>query len=256
MQVATLSFAQRGGEGDVPAAVEDRILVQTWAQAESVLSSPYLAVVAQIPNRLGSPFKKDEVLLRFDCTEQQARQDIAQAELTAANEALAAKIRLRSLDAASDIEVTSASAQVAKAQGQLRLSAYQVQQCEIKAPFDGYVVKILGRAHQTANAGQPLLEIIQAGTPKLRVQAHSRWFKRMGVGSALRVSIEETGQRYDATVTIVNARIDPVNQSFDMEARVEGEAPELLPGMSGTAVLQVPKADQRPDRTRTRRQQP
>ena len=253
---ASSTQAQRAADAEMPAAVEDRILVQTWAQAESVLSSPYLAVVAQIPNQMGAAFKQNDVLLRFDCTEQQARQEIAQAELTAANEALAAKIRLKSLDAASEIEVTSAAAMVSKAQGQLKLSAHQVSQCEIKAPFDGYVVRVLGRAYQTANAGQPLLEIVQAGTPKLRVQAHSRWFRRIGVGTPLRVSIEETGQRYDATVTVVNARVDPVNQSFDMEARIEGEAPGLLPGMSGTASLQVARSDPRADRSRNKRTQP
>ena len=41
---------------------------------------------------------------------------------------------------------------------------------------------------------------------------------------------------------MVNARIDPVNQTFEMEARVQGAAANLLPGMSGTAVLAQPEA--------------
>jgi len=41
-------------------------------------------------------------------------------------------------------------------------------------------------------------------------------------------------------VSLVNARIDPVNQTFEMEARVLGSANRLLPGMSGTAVMAKP----------------
>ena len=139
--------------------------------------------------------------------------------------------------AASEIEVTTAAAQVAKADAQLKLSQYQASQCVLPAPFAGYVVRVMGKPYQTTTVGQPLLEIISAGVPKLRVSASSKLFTRIRVGSALRVTIDETGANYSAQVSLINARIDPVNQTFEMEARVQGPAGQLLPGMSGTAVL-------------------
>ena len=229
--------------GQVPSAApkgvapEDRILVQAWAETETVISSPIVGLISQIPTRVGTRFEKGEVILRFDCTENEARAQIAQSELTAASEALEAKIRLKAMDAASEIEVTTAAAQVAKAEAQLRLSQYQVGQCKLAAPFAGHVVRVMGKPFQTTTVGQPLLEIISAGTPRLRVSASSRQFTRIRVGSILRVTIDETGRAYDAAVSAINARIDPVNQTFEMEARVLGNATSLLPGMSGTAVL-------------------
>lgn len=166
-----------------------------------------------------------------------ARAQIAQSELTAASEALEAKIRLKAMNAASEIEVTTAAAQVAKAEAQLKLSQYHVSQCRLPAPFTGHVVRVIGKPHQTTTVGQPLLEIISAGVPKLRVSASSKMFTRIRVGSLLKVTIDETGRTYGAVVSSVNARIDPVNQSFEMEARIQGGAANLLPGMSGTATL-------------------
>jgi RND family efflux transporter MFP subunit len=219
------------------AAPEDRILVQTWAESEAVISSPIVGLIQYIPSRLGQRFEKGEPLLRFECTENEARAQIAQAELSGAQENLEAKIRLKSLEAASDLEVTLAAAQVAKAEGQHKLSQYQLTQCALPAPFSGFVVRIMGKPFQTTTVGQPLLEVISAGVPKLRVSASSRLFRRFAVGTALRVRIDETGQTYSAQVSLINARIDPVNQTFEMEARIDGAAPDLLPGMSGTAVI-------------------
>lgn len=222
---------------DRVAAPEDRILVQAWAEAETVISSPIAGQIVSIPTRVGTRFNKGEVLVRFNCTENQARAEIAQSELTGATEAMEAKIRLQGMNAASEIEVTTAAAQVAKAQAQLNLTKYQVTQCEIPAPFAGYVVRTQGKPYQTATVGQPLIEIISAGVPKLKLSASSKLFSRMKVGTPLRVTIDETGVSYNAVVSLINARIDPVNQSFEMEARIVGGAASLLPGMSGTAVL-------------------
>lgn len=222
-------------QGQVPP--ESRILVQVAAETESLLSSPMVGFVVQIPSRIGSRFNKGDILVRFDCTESAAKAQMAQSELTMASEALEAKIRLKALNAVSEIEVTTAAAQVAKAQAQLRLNQYQVDQCNIVAPFDGFVVRVIGKPFQTANVGQPLIEIISAEKPKLRVSASSKLFTKFTIGTLLKVLIDETGLIYDATITKINARIDPVNQSFEMEAHVDQATPNLLPGMSGTAVI-------------------
>jgi membrane fusion protein (multidrug efflux system) len=218
-------------------APEDRILVQAWAEVETVISSPIVGLVQHIHGRVGARFAKGDVIVRFECTENEAKAQIAQAELTAASETLEAKIRLKAMDAASEIEVSTAAAQVAKADAQHRLSQYQASQCQLLAPFDGYVVRVMGKPYQTTTVGQPLLEIISAGAPKLRVSANSKWFTRIRLGSVLRVTIDEIGRSFDATVSAVNARIDPVNQTFEMEARLHNVSPSVLPGMSGTAVL-------------------
>ncbi len=222
-------------------APEDRILVQAWAEIETVISSPIVGQIHQIPSHIGQSFNKGDTLVRFDCTENEARAQIAQSELTAANETLEAKIRLKSLDAASEIEVTTAAAQVTKAGGQFKLTQYQAGQCKLVAPFAGYVVRVTGKPYQTTTVGQPLLDIISAGVPRLRLSASSKLFTKIRVGTPLKVTIDETGLTYEAKVSAINARIDSVNQTFEMEALLSGNANKLLPGMSGSAVLTQPE---------------
>ena len=54
------------------------------------------------------------------------------------------------------------------------------------------------------------------------------------------VEIDETGRTYKAAVSAVNARVDAVAQTVEIEARITGRHAELLPGMSGTARFAAP----------------
>lgn len=226
-------------------APEQRVLVQVRADQETTLSSPGTGRVIQIVGGVGERFAKDAVLVAFECTEQVARQQIAQAELNAANDNLAAKVRLRALDSASDIEVSTAASAVARAEATLTLARHQVTQCQVLAPFSGLVVRTAVRNHQTVTTGQPLLEIVSDAPPRLRVSANSRALAQIAVGTPLSVAIDETRRSYPATVTAVNGRVDPVNQTVELEARLNDPAPGLLPGMSGTATV-VPTPARKP----------
>lgn len=214
---------------------EDLILVQVWAEDDTVIASPMVGLIERMPTRLGMKFSKGAELIRFQCTENEARAAIALSEHTAAAENLEAKIRLKAMNAASEIEVTLAASQVAKADAQLKLTRHQASQCVVRAPYDGYVVRLMGKPFQTATVGQPMIEIISAGTPRLRLIADSRHFAGVRVGSRLEVLLKESPTGFGAVVSLINARIDPVNQTFEMEARLLGQPSGVLPGMSGYA---------------------
>ena len=216
---------------------EERILVQAWADSETTLSSPMTGRITSIRSQMGGHFAQGDLLVGFECTEQEAKVRMAQAELNAASDTLEAKLRLKALESASDVEISAAAAAVNKAEAQLHLTRFQVTQCAVTAPFSGFVVRVAAKAHQTVTTGQPLLEIVSDAPPKLRVNAHSRLLSRIVVGTPLTVFIEETRRSYSASVSAVNARVDPVNQTIELEARLTQAASGLLPGMSGTAAL-------------------
>ena len=81
------------------------------------------------------------------------------------------------------------------------------------------------------------IRLVKSGPLKLRLNAPSRWLGQLKTGLAFEVAIEETGKRYPARVSAVNSRVDSVSQTVELEATLAGSYPELLPGMSGTAVF-------------------
>jgi len=222
------------------AAPADGIRVLLSPAIETVLASQFSGQVQALDATLGQRVKKGAVLVRFDCSEPDARLRMARAELDSARETHDAKTRLKSLQQASDVEVSLAASAADRAKAQVSLYNAQSANCKVIAPFSGRVVSVSVKPHQGVSPGQPLVELISDGPLKLRLNAPAAWVRWLKVGTAFNVDIDETGQRYGAKVTAMNARIDAVSQSIELEATLNDAAPELLAGMSGTAHFDPP----------------
>ncbi len=227
--LAALATAQAADEG------REGIRVLLAPTLESSLSSQVAGRIARLDASLGSRFAKGDTLVLLDCAEQQARLRMAQAELAAAREGHQAKLRLKALQQAGEVEVALAASEYERTRAQVALYQAQVAQCSIQAPFAGRVVRLAIKPYEGVSPGQPLLEIVSSDAPKLRLNVPAHWSTWLEPGSAFEVDVDETGRRYPAKVSAINGRIDAVSQTLELEALLEGRHPELLPGMSGTA---------------------
>lgn len=204
-------------------------------ELETTLAAPMLGRISAVNVGLGSQVGKGKVILSFDCSEANARLRMAQAEYATAREGYEVKERLRKLEAAGESEVILAKTQADKAKAAISVSQVMSSQCVVTAPFSGHVVKLHVKPHQGVNAGNPLIEMVSDGPLKLRLNAPSRWLSSLKTGASFEVAIDETRKTYPAKVTAINARVDAVAQTVELEARIDGKHPELLAGMSGVA---------------------
>lgn len=202
---------------------------------ETVLLAQAVGRITTLNASLGSRVAKDQLVIGMDCSENAAKLKMSQAELASARETYNSKVRLKGLDAAGDVEVSLAAAAVARADGQIEMTKAQIQNCSVLAPFTGRIVKLHVKPFQGVNAGQPLIELVSEGAPRLRLNVPSKWLRTMKVGTSFQVEIDETGKTYKAAISAINARVDAIAQTVEVEARVAGRFAELLPGMSGTA---------------------
>jgi RND family efflux transporter MFP subunit len=230
-----------GGGGGAPPPPATTVRALVAAEQEATLFSQFAGRILKVDASLGSSFKAGAVLVSFDCEEQAARLKMAQAELSSARETHNAKLRLQGLQSAGEVEVALAAAAAQKAEAQVNLYRAQQASCTVKAPFDGRVTKLHAKSYESVNQGAPLLDVISDGPTKLRLNAPSSWLTWLKMGNPFQVRIDETGKSYDARVTAINARVDAVSQSIEIEGTVDNKSPDLLPGMSGTAHFQVPE---------------
>lgn len=214
---------------------ENAIRVLLAPAIETTLVSQFAGRVSAVNVNLGDKFTKGKTLVAFDCGEQQARLQMATAELASARENYEAKLRLQGLQQAGEVEVAIAASLVAKNNAQVNLNRVQMAQCTVSAPFSGRVAKILVKPHQGVNIAQPLMEIVSDGPLKIRLNAPAKWLSWLKPGTPFDIDIDETGKRYPAKVSALNGRVDAVSQTIELEATMLKGASELLPGMSGTA---------------------
>ena len=209
-------------------------------ELETTLASQMVGRIVELQAGLGAAVKAGQPLVSFDCNEWDARLKMARAENSAARETLGVKQRLHKLQAAGDLEVSMARAEVHKTAAAIEVAQAQLAHCVVNAPFDGRVVKVHVKPHQGVNIGAPLVELVSDGPLKLRLNVPSRLLRQVQVGTPIEVDILETGNTYVARVSAVNARVDAVAQTIELEATLDEGVAELLPGMSGVARLPTP----------------
>ena len=224
---------------DASPAATDTVRVLLVADRETTLSSPVTATIKQLYVSIGLPFSEGQTLVAFECDEPQARLGMAKAELSGTVEAHEAKIRMQGLEQASDVEVALAASAAAKARAQVALQNAQVAQCSIKAPWAGRVAKVYVRSKMSVTPSQPMVDIVKSGPLRLKLNAPSRLISKVKPGALFDVAIDETGKSYQARVLAINGRVDPVSQTVEIEAAIVGNFPQLLPGMSGVASLNL-----------------
>lgn len=230
-----VSVAQAETLNELSQAPEIR--AQLNAKYTTVLSSELAAKITELSVQEGDRFKKGQVLVAFNCAEQQAQLSKARAVAQAAEKTYQVNSRLVKLNSISTLDYELAAAEVAKAQADIAVVRAVLKKCKITAPYSGRVAERLVNRYQYVNAGDPLLDIVDDQQLEITLLAPSHWLSWLKPGLVFKVFLEENQREYPAKVIQVGARIDAVSQSIKVIAEIDGQFEGLLPGMSGLALF-------------------
>lgn len=222
-----------------PAAPEIR--AQLSPRHVTTLSSEIPAKVERMPLREGERFKQGEVLVVFDCSSHRAQLEKARAIQAAADKTYVANKRLLELKSIGALEYDLSQAEVSKAKADVSVMSTTVSKCTISAPFSGRVAEVKGREHQFAQAGEPLMEILDDRSLEVEFIVPSQWLTWLKPGLPFAIQVSETGKDYPAKITRLGARVDPVSQSIKVAGEIAGRFDDLTPGMSGRIQITPPK---------------
>ena len=216
------------------------IRAQLTPREFTTLSSEIAARIDRITTRVGDHFKRGDILVQFDCAIPNAQRDRAEAVAQQSEKAVAINRRLLELKSVGQLELEVSQAELAKARADLAVAQSTVSKCAIAAPFSGVTVEQKGREFQYATPGQPLLDVLDDDALDVELIAPSRWLSWLKIGAVFEVQIEETEKSYQARVTRLGGRVDPVSQSIRVIGEITDPAPELMAGMSGRVTLAQP----------------
>jgi HlyD family secretion protein len=137
----------------------------------------------------------------------------------------AAKEHLRALQAAGkQAQIDQAKAQVAAAQGQLRSAETQVTYSEVRSPEAGVVADRPLYPGDIAQAGTPLLVVMDVSSVVARVNVPTGDAMGVKVGQDATINFADTGQDIPAKVRVVSPATDP--SSSTVQIWVEAPNPE------------------------------
>lgn len=233
-------LAAEGG-GDALPLVAREIRAQVTARVATTLSSPMAGRIRDLSVEDGDRFKQGEVLVRFDCAVQEGQHARAVAVLEKNRQLQEVNERLRKLGSVSVKEMNVSHADVATAAAEVSITRAMVDRCTVTAPFAGRVAGVSVKRYQFIGEGQPMLDILDDKQLELEAIIPSRWLAWLGVGTGFQMEVDETGKTYQAKVSRLSGRVDPVSQSVKIYASITGTPGDLLPGMSGRALISPPQ---------------
>lgn len=218
-------------------ANDGRIRIQLVSRDQVDVSSEISAKIASLPFRDGDAFRAGQTLVSLDCSLYSAQLRKAQADADGARDLLNVNQKLAALHSIGELEVQQAQARQKASAADVAYMQATVHKCAIAAPFDGRVSKRNAAPQQFAEAGKPILTIVDTSHLELKMIVPSKWLVWLKPGHVLTVQVDEVGKTYPAKVARIGARVDPVTQTVDVTAAMTGNATELLPGMSGWATF-------------------
>lgn len=230
------AFAQDGSA--TPTVYEARALIQSVS--ELTLTSEVSGRLEKLPFREGEAFAQGDTLIRFDCRAYEAGLKVAKANLKAARLTLETVRKRAQLNSVGPYEVGIAEAEYNKAQGEADGARFPVERCHIRAPFDGRIVELGVREHETASVDQPIMRIIDDKSLELKIVVPSSWLSWMGTGAKFDILVDETGEVVQGHVTRIGALVDAVGQSVPVYGALDQLSGKLIAGMSGTITFQRP----------------
>ena len=216
------------------------VLVQVVARERVTVAAGMDGRIQSLTVREGDRFRKGQLLVAFDSATEQGLLDRSVATLELAEKNASAQQRLFEMGSSSKMEVSTAIAEQGKASAEKKIAAAALAKCSIHAPFSGGVSELLVQQFQTVKKGDPLMRILNTGNLEVQLFVPSKWLRWLKPGQRFKVHIDELGQDYEAQVRATGTSIDAVSQSVAVFARFVAQAPELLPGMSGKAILAPP----------------
>lgn len=205
------------------------------ATHKATLSSELAGKVIRLPKKMGESFNAGEILLALDCRLFEAQAEKVAAEAQVAQIRLDNTKQLNQLRSIGTLEVAIAEAELAKAQAEHQIAKLNVERCEIKAPFAGFVEQLDIQNYEVVQQQRPLLTIVDKRQLQADIIVPAEWMVWLQTGKAVTLKVEETGQTLQGTLTHIGPSIDPTSQTLQLKAAVKSVPDKVLPGMSVVA---------------------
>lgn len=212
------------------------------AETASTLASEIVAPIVELPFKNGQSFAAGDVLIAFDCARHKAELRAAKAEakglsVTVEQDRFLLK---RGAAGANDLEISKAKLE--KAEAAVEAISVTLDNCVIRAPFDGRVAERLVDLYETPQANKPLLKIVKDGALELDLIVPSHWMVWLQPGQTFTFTIDETQSRHAAEILHLGAIVDPISRTTTVSARLKEAGSAVRPGMSGFADLAPPRS--------------
>lgn len=240
------------------AAIEERefhhrltLVGRTEARAESRIVAEVAGRVDSVDAAEGRRVRRGDVLVTIDC--RRIALDLEAKTAEAAQARADAELAAKDLGRARDLVATevfpernlddavAAAARTAERHRQLEAERRRLEldldDCQIRAPYDGFTVRKLVDVGEWVDPGAPVYEMVDLGVVQVNVDLPERHFGQLELGSPVAIAVAGDGAEVEGQVAGIAPRASEATHTFPVMISVPNPEGRLASGMLVRATL-------------------
>lgn len=214
------------------AAVTKAYVGTVQAGRTVLLSAKHSGTLAELPVKKGDRVKAGQVLARIESQTVRSSHEMAHATLAQAEDGYRRAEQVHKSGSIADVKMVEVQTKLTQARAAAASADKALEDCTIKAPFDGYADDVLSEQGVELDILSPLVRIVDLSSCEVHFSVPEGEVGSLRTGQTVRVDVsalEEEGLKGRVTSKGVSA--SPLSHSYDCIARLENAPDGLMPGM-------------------------
>jgi len=179
----------------------------------------------------GSIVKEGQHIAQIDDREEQIHLQNSQFQATKLREILNSLERLFNEKVTSRMEYNKALLQMEQAESERKLYTLRMEKMIIKAPCDGYVLRLLKHPGESVQRLERFAELVVTGQIHITSYVDAQHLGKIPVGTMAAVHPGEGMTPVEGIVEVSDPVLDPGGKVFRIKVRIDHPSVGLIPGM-------------------------
>lgn len=224
---------------DYSETVRTRSYVGTVESAkEAVVSAVHSGTLKSLDVRQGQKVCRSQLLASVESSSLESIHNASLATLKQAQDGYDRARQVYAKGGVTEVKMTELMTKLAQAQAAEAAAAASLEDCMIRAPFDGRIARVFVHQGERVTLEQPLFSIIDASGLEISIPVPENEIAQIRIGDKARVVFPAlSGEEHVVTVKEKGLIANPLSHTYSCRLNIDDCPRELLSGMVGKVYL-------------------
>ena len=202
------------------------------AAKSAVISAPNSGRLVSLEVRKGDKVSAGQVIGRIESQTVRSTWQMAQATLAQAEDGYDRAMQVYDSGSISEVQMVEINTKLSQARAAAEAAQNALDECTLKAPFDGYVAEVMADESVQLNMFDPVLRLMDISEIIIRFAVPESEINSLRVGQEVSVDVAATGSAaLKGRILSKGISASPLSHSYDCTASLDAGPGKLMPGM-------------------------
>lgn len=202
------------------------------ASGSAIISTNHSGILEAINVEQGSHVKRGDVLAEVTSKNVLASYEISHATLRQAEDGYERIKKVHESGTVPDVKLVEIETQLAKAMAAARSAEESLEECKVKAPFNGTVSEVLVEEGIHVNPGTPILKLVDLSTIEISIPVPEGEIGKIRIGQKALIDVPALNiKNIDARVVLKGVTAASPSHTYRCTLEPEKKQANLYPGM-------------------------